>query len=58
MFIERDTHSRGTIDEPQYVIFIRWGRQPAQELWLKAHTAPGALEEAKRRFPGEAFTIR
>ena len=55
--IERDTTSRGTATRPQYVIFLRYGNMPAQELWLDAMTDAEAILEAQRRMPGEDFTI-
>ncbi len=56
--IERDTTSRGTPERPQYLIFLRYGGRPAQEMWLDATTGAEALAEAARRLPGETFTLK
>ena len=56
--IEEDTHGRGTVDRPQYLIFLRYGTRPAQELWLAGHTKESALAEARERFPDEEFCFR
>jgi hypothetical protein len=53
--IEKDTHGRGTPARPQYVVFLRYGKAPAQEMWLLAQTADAAMIEAQRRMPGETF---
>ena len=55
--IECDTHSRGTPERPQYLIFLRSGIQPASECWLKSRTGEDALLEAKERFPKEDFRL-
>jgi len=51
MLIERNTTSRGTPDQPQYLIFLRYGSMPAFECWLDARSDEEALAEARRRFP-------
>ena len=56
--IETDTHSRGTPERPQVLLFLRYGMRPAQELWLAGHTRESALAEAHRRFPEEEFCFR
>ena len=58
MKIKCDTTSRGTPERPQFVIFLRYGNMPAQELWLDATTDAEALAEAARRLPGEAFALK
>jgi hypothetical protein len=52
--IERDTHSRGTPDRPQYVFFARYGRMPPVEVWLDAASDSEAVSAFHKRFPGLA----
>lgn len=47
----KDTTGRGTIDNPQFVAFLRHGHLPAQELWLEARNEKEAEFDVVRRFP-------
>lgn len=49
--IEKDTRSRGTADEPQYLFFPKYGNLPRQEVWLKGRTDEEAIADFRRRFP-------
>ena len=50
MKIEVDTTSLGTIEQPVYVVYLKYGNRPAQTLVLKATTMEAARAEFKTHF--------
>ena len=50
MKIEVDTTSLGTIEQPAYVVYPRYGRGGAQTVILAAQTIDAARVEVKTRF--------
>ena len=50
MRIEKDTTVRGTVDNPVYLVFLRYGERPEFEQWLKAKTDADAIKEVDELF--------
>jgi hypothetical protein len=50
MKIEVDTTSLGTIEQPAYVVYPKYGNMPAQTVILAATTIEEAMAEVKTRF--------
>ena len=50
MRIEVDTTSLGTLEQPAFVVYPRYGNRPAQTVILKATTMETARAEVKTRF--------
>lgn len=48
--IEKDDHARGTVDHPVYLVFVKYGNLPEQEVRLAATNDTDAQAEVQARF--------
>jgi hypothetical protein len=56
MTVYIDSKTRGTADRPAYVVFLKYGNLPQQELILDADSREAAAAEVASRF-GETATF-